>query len=128
MSKYLTKFEGFTIWSGDYKNLASWYQETFELKKIEELSIPGDYAIAFEIEEGNPMLLWVGQHSEVEGKSKDPFRQMISFYTDDVEITAKDMKSKGVTILAGPGKSPDGSMQFLTLQDPELNLIQVFEI
>jgi hypothetical protein len=126
MSKYLKSFEGFTIWSGDYKRLASWYEETFELKRKLELDMPGDYAIAFEIEEGSEMMLWIGSHSEVKGKSKDPFRQMISYWVKDVYELADTLKNKNVEIINGPAKSPDGELNFLTARDPELNLVQMF--
>jgi hypothetical protein len=126
MSKLIKSFEGFTIWSGDYKKLAKWYQDIFELEQKLELDIPGDHAIAFEIEPGNDMMLWIGSHSEVKGKSKDPFRQMISFWVDDVYKVNEILKEKKIEIVAGPGKSPDGELNFLTARDPELNLIQMF--
>lgn len=126
MSKYLKSFEGFTIWSENYNELAKWYEETFELKRKLELDIPGDQAIALEIEDRNDMMLWIGSHSEVKGKSKDPFRQMISYWVEDVYELAGILKKKNVEIINGPGKSPDGELNFLTVRDPELNLVQMF--
>lgn len=152
----LNSFEGFTIWSDNYKELAKWYEETFELKRMLELNQPGDYAIAFEInpssvstrpllpkgegipsplgevaeeqsdEAGEGMMLWIGFHSEVHGKSKDPFRQMISYWVDDVYKVAEKLKEKDVEIIGGPALSPTGDLHFLTARDPELNLIQMF--
>ena len=126
MSKLIKSFEGFTIWSGDYLNLAKWYQETFELKKINEINLPNDKAIAFEITAGSEMMLWIGSHSEVSGKSKDPYRQMISYWVEDVYTLSNILKNKNVEIINGPDKSPDGELNFLTARDPELNLIQMF--
>jgi predicted enzyme related to lactoylglutathione lyase len=126
MSKILKSFEGFTIWSGDYKNLAKWYEEVLELKRVDEVDIPGDQVISFEVQENSEMRLWIGQHSEVKGKNKDPFRQMISYIVDDVFEVAKILKDKKVEIIGGPDISPTGDIYFLTARDPELNLIQMF--
>lgn len=126
MSNILKKFEGFTIWSESYKELADWYEEKFELKRALELSQPGDYTIAFEIEEGNEMMLWIGEHSKVKSKSKDPFRQMISYWVEDVYQISEILKQRQVEIIAGPSLSPTGDLHFLTARDPELNLIQMF--
>lgn len=48
----LKKFEGVTLWSGDYKKLAQWYMDTFDLKIAQEIDIPEDKAIALSMEDG----------------------------------------------------------------------------
>lgn len=126
MSKILKKFEGFTLWSEDYKKLAQWYEEKFGLKRMFELDMPDDQAIAFEIEEGSEMYLWIGYHSEVQGESKDPYRSMISYIVDDVQAAFDTLKSRGVEFIAEPHASPDGSLNVATAVDPERNLIQLF--
>ena len=122
----LKKFEGFTIWSENYKELAKWYEEKFELKRALELNMPEDVTIAFEIEPGNDMMLWIGQHSEVHGKNKDTNRQMISYFVDDVYKDYEILNSRGVEFILKPKASPDGSLNVATAIDPEGNLIQLF--
>ena len=127
MAPLLKSIEGVTIWSSDHHRLAEWYQQIFKLKKVQELAIPYDHAIALATEEGD-LLLWIGEHSEVEGRNKDPFRIMISYFIDDVQKMESHLKEHNVEIIAGPAESPDGSRFFLTARDPEKNLIQLFQM
>lgn len=122
----LRRFEGFTIWSEDYKKLAKWYENKFKLKRKLEIDVPEDKAIAFEIDPANDMYLWIGYHSEVKGSNKDPYRLMISYIVDDVDQVYDAIKDNDVEIIAKPHISPDGTLNVLTLMDPEKNLIQLF--
>jgi len=122
----LQKFEGFTIWSDNYLELAKWYEETFELKRMHEINVPDDQAVAFEIEPGNEMMLWIGKHSEVEGKSKDSYRLMISYIVQSADEVYEKLKLKKTKVIAEPHNSPDNTLRVLTLMDPEDNLIQLF--
>jgi predicted enzyme related to lactoylglutathione lyase len=126
MKPVLRSFEGFTIWSGDYKQLARWYKTELGLKIVEEVDIPEDKAIAFEIDPANEMYLWIGYHSKVKGVNKDPYRQMISFFVDDVFGVYKQLVEKDVKVIAKPHPSPTGELNVLTIMDPEDNLIQLF--
>ncbi|MEP7103869.1 MAG: VOC family protein [Candidatus Dojkabacteria bacterium] len=122
----LKKFEGFTIWSEDYKSLANWYKEKFNLKQVLEVDIPEDKAIAFEIDPSNDMYLWIGYHSEVKGKTKEPYRLMISYFVDDVDKIYETLKERGVEFIAEPHDSPTGDLRVLTAKDLDGNIIQMF--
>lgn len=126
MRPLLQKFEGFTIWSEEYKKLAQWYKETLGLIIVEEINIPNDKAIAFEIDPTNEMYLWIGYHNKVNGKNKDPYRLMVSFYVKDVSSVYKKLVEKDVKIVAKPHISSAGELNVLTIMDPEDNLIQLF--
>ena len=122
----LKQFEGFTIWSDNYKELSNWYEEKFELTRKFEIDVPEDKVVAFEIEPGNEMMLWIGFHSEVYGKSKETYRIMISYYVEDVNKDYEILKSRGVEFIAEPHISPDGTLNVMTAVDPEGNIIQLF--
>lgn len=124
----LKKFEGVTLWSGDYKKLAQWYMDTFDLKIAQEIDIPEDKAIALSMEDGGELYLWIGFHDKVEGENKDPYRIMISYYVDDVDKVYEVLKGKGAEIVAEPHMSPTGDLKVLTAMDPDRNLIQMFEV
>ncbi len=122
----LKKFEGFTIWSENYKELAKWYMEKFELKQTLELNQPEDMTVALEIEPGSDLMLWIGYHSEVKGKSKDTYRIMISYIVDDVYSAYEILSGRGVEFIAKPRLTPTGDLNVATAVDPEGNLIQLF--
>lgn len=58
------------IWSEDYKTLAKWYTDVLGFKVKESAELSNDSYIAFDF--GGENWFWVGKHSEVHGKAKDP--------------------------------------------------------
>ena len=124
----LNDFEGFTIWSEDYKELAKWYQEKFDLKKVDEINLPNDQAIAFEINPESKMYLWIGYHSKVHGGNKDKYRLMISYWVDDVHKAYEKLRKRGVKFIANPHAAPTGDLNVATAIDPEDNMIQLYSL
>ena len=112
------------IWSETYKALANWYQETFQLTIAETIDHPQDTGILFEFPDGGTWL-WIGLHSEVKGKSKDPCRIMFNINVDSVKQAYKELKARGVTFVAAPFKAPTFDKYFATLKDPDGNLVQL---
>lgn len=110
------------IWSEDYRRLANWYQEKLELKVLEELDHPQDTGVGFQV--GN-VYLWIGQHSEVKGKSKDIHRHMFNFVVDSVSEEYEKLLQKGVIFLAKPFKAPTFDKYFATFYDGDDNLVQL---
>lgn len=110
------------FWSEDYQKLADWYREKFGFKVIEELDHPDDTGIALAIGDS---YFWIGKHSEVKGKNKDPFRIMINIKVDSVEKAYKMLKAKGVEFLAEPFKAPTFDLYFATLKDLDGNILQL---
>lgn len=72
--------------------------------------------------------VWIGRHSEVEGKSKEPVRIMHNLYTDEVQKWYEKVKNAGCTILSKPTKTPFFSEKLpwyvCTFLDPEGNCWQ----
>lgn len=110
------------IWSGDYRKLAGWYQEKFGFQTIEELDHPQDTGIALRVGES---YLWIGQHSEVRGKNKDPFRIMFNISVDSVEKTYNELVARGVNFIAKPFKAPTFDKYFATFEDLDGNIGQL---
>jgi catechol 2,3-dioxygenase-like lactoylglutathione lyase family enzyme len=112
------------IWSQDFRNLADWYRNIFDLQVVEELDHPQDTGVLLKFPEGGPWL-WIGQHSKVIGKNPDPHRHMFNISVDSTGKTCDYLKSKGVKILAEPFKAPTFDKYFCTFYDPDGNLVQV---
>ena len=112
------------IWSSDYKRLANWYQNVFNLKINEQLNHPKDTGILFDFPGGGPRL-WIGQHSEIRGTNKDPLRIMFNINVDSVRDAFTYLKHQGITVIAEPFKAPTFDKYFATCSDPDGNTIQI---
>jgi predicted enzyme related to lactoylglutathione lyase len=117
------KISTLLIWSEHYKELADWYQKTFDLKIEDQLNHPKDTGISFDFPDGTTRL-WIGQHSEIHGKSKDPKRIMFNITVDSVEKAYTYLVKKGVKILAKPFKAPTFNKYFITFYDLDGNVVQ----
>ena len=118
------KISTILIWSENYRALADWYKNTFDLKVVEELNHPKDTGVLFEFADKTTWL-WVGQHSEVHGKNKDNCRIMINIDVDSVDKAFEHLKAKGVRFLAEPFKAPTFDKYFATFYDLDDNLVQI---
>ncbi|MDQ6984787.1 MAG: hypothetical protein Q9M91_04265 [Candidatus Dojkabacteria bacterium] len=72
------------------------------------------------------VLFWIGYHDQIKGKSKDPLRVMPPFEIDDVFETEKELKEKGVQIIANAQLSPTKDFYYLTIQDLDDNTINLY--
>lgn len=124
MTAMFQKISTILIWSENYTHLADWYKDTFDFPIIEELDHPKDTGVLFNTGEGSPTL-WIGQHSEVQGKNPDPHRHMFNLSVVSVSKTYDYLKSKKVEFLATPFKAPTFDKYFATFYDPDGNLIQL---
>jgi catechol 2,3-dioxygenase-like lactoylglutathione lyase family enzyme len=118
------KISTILIWSENFKPLADWYQSIFNLKVVEELDHPQDTGVLFEFPEGETWL-WIGHHSQVHGKNPDMHRHMFNITVDSVTKAYEYLKQKGVEFLADPFKAPTFDKYFVTLYDPDGNLLQL---
>ncbi|HVX92980.1 MAG TPA: VOC family protein [Candidatus Dojkabacteria bacterium] len=118
------------IWSENPDELMKFYRDVLELKLEEKTDIPAkdgiekDYGYMFLLTEKGDKL-WIGHHSEVKGKSKEPVRIIHNLYTDDVQKWYEKVKTSGATILSKPEKTPFFSETLpwyvSTFSDPEGN-------
>ena len=114
------KISTILIWSENWKQLAEWYESTLELKIIEEINHPQDTGRLFAFPEGEARL-WVGQHSEVKGQSKDPCRIMFNVNVDSVQKAYGELLLKGVKFVAIPFKASTFDKWFATFSDIDGN-------
>jgi uncharacterized glyoxalase superfamily protein PhnB len=112
------------IWSGNWKDLAAWYEEKLGLKKIEEINHPRDTGRLYEFSP-RTCWLWIGKHDKVKGKTKEPFRHMFNIEVDSVSKVFRELKEKGVEFIASPFKAPTFDKWFATFSDPDGNMIQI---
>ena len=112
------------VWSQDFRKLADWYLATFNLKVVEELDLAHDTGLLMEFPNKGTWL-WVGQHSKIHGRSKDPLRIMYNISVDSVDTAYAYLIKKGVTVIAKPFKAPTFDKWFATFSDPDGNTIQL---
>lgn len=118
------------IWSENPDELMKFYRDVLELELNgktdikEKDGIAPDYGYEFIITEKNDKV-WIGKHSEISGKSKEPIRIMHNLYTDDVRKWYEKVKNAGCEILCPPTKTPFYSSEkpwyVSTFLDPEGN-------
>lgn len=111
------------IWSSNYEKLAQWYETVLGFTVRSHLNLPNDTVIDFDF---GDTYFFVGKHSKVKGKSKDPYRMMVGFNVDSVSKAYNEIKDKDVTFVAKPFESPEGGYYCMTIQDPEGNILQFF--
>lgn len=92
------------------------------LESIEELDHPQDTGVGLAVGDS---YLWIGQHSEVRGKNRDPFRHMFNISVDSVTKVYTDLKAKDVEFIAKPFKAPTFDKYFATFYDLDKNVIQL---
>lgn len=120
------------IWSENPDELMKFYRDVLSLKLNDKIDLPEisavgpDYGYEFQLTEHTK--LWIGKHSEVKGRSKEPVRMMHNLYTDEVERWYQIVKNAGCEILCEPTKVPfysdDLQWYVSTFLDPEGNAWQ----
>lgn len=121
------------IWAENPDELMKFYRDVLELKLNEKVDLPAteeigaDYGYEFILTEKGDKV-WIGKHSEVKGKSKEPIRIMHNLYTDEVKKWTDKVRKAGVEILQEPVKTPfyeeDLPWYVSTFLDPEGNAWQ----
>ena len=109
------------IWTQDLAKLASFYRDTMGLQSEMDT---GEF-VAFKSETGAQLAL--GKHSEVTGRSREPYRVMLDLTVDDCQAEYERLKGKGVKFLREPSRDEGGGFVIATLQDPDGNTLQLFQ-
>lgn len=122
----------FLIWSEDPDKLMKFYKDVLELDFKEKVDIEAtkesvsDYGYEFQL---TPDVgLWIGKHSEVNGKSKDPLRIMHNLYVESVADWTNKVRNGGAKVISEPMKTPFFSSTLpwwvSTFRDPDGNVWQ----
>ena len=115
----ITGLGGVSIWSSDLNNLLPFYRDTIGLNVVVESE-----RFVLLGQEQAPSL-GLGSHSDVRGRTKDPYRCMVGLTTDDIHADFKRLKAAGAKFIEEPNDQ-DGLI-LATLEDPEGNLVQLFQ-
>lgn len=111
------------IFSENPDELMKFYRDVLELKIEKKLDIPNDYGYMFDV--SGEMKLWIGKHSEVHGKSKEPDRIIHNLFTDNVQGWYEKVRDAGINIVLKPELTPfatkDDPVYVCTWDDPEGN-------
>ncbi len=107
---------GSIIWTEDVDRLVPFYRDTLGQK----MTMESDGFVMF----GDGRLA-VGQHSEVKGAARDPYRIMLSFDTTDAQADYDDLTGKGVEFTQAPYAS--GTLMIATFKDPDGNILQLLQ-
>ncbi len=108
------------IWTEDVSRLLPFYRDVLGLKP----QIENEGFVAFEASSGAALAL--GAHSEVKGRSQDPYRMMVDLQVDDCQAEYERLSKQGVEFLRPPGK--DGDVTIATFLDPDGNVLQLFQM
>lgn len=115
----ITGVAGVIIWTDDLARLAAFYRDTLGLTPH---SVRPHF-IAFKWGE---MRLSLGQHRQVAGPSRDPYRIMINLAVDDIHHTHASLRARGVRFLRPPEREHWGGW-VATFLDPDGNILQLLQ-
>jgi predicted enzyme related to lactoylglutathione lyase len=89
----IKSLDGVLLSSEDSQKLANFYKEKVGLKCSMEFEMgeKGEKVFVFE-----DVKLYINQHSEVHGKSKEPERYILNLETDDIEAEVEKLDKAGV--------------------------------
>jgi predicted enzyme related to lactoylglutathione lyase len=115
------------IFSENPDKLMKFYRDVLELKLESQLKLPNDYGYMFIV--NGDWKLWIGKHSGVKGKAKEPFRHIFNLYVYSVNFWYNKIKNnKEVKIVCKPTETPfskpDDRWFVSTFLDPENNCWQ----
>ena len=110
---------GITFWTGDLPRMFHFYNDIFRLP----VHSKNDGYIAFQVGE---LRLNLGNHTEVNEGSKDPYRIMANFSVRDILSTHKHLVNQGVQFIREPEKESWGGV-VATFLDPDGNILQLLE-
>lgn len=118
--------EAVLLSSENAKALAEFYEKKVGLKLGEEMEIgeKGEKGYDFELQGAG---LYILDHADVKGKSKEPPRVMFNLEVDDIEKEAKRLKDEGVKVVADI-YHVEGYGLIATFEDVDGNYFQFVQI
>ena len=110
---------GITIWTDSLERLLPFYRDVLGLALH---SLHPDWAV-FRFGE---MRLNLGIHSQVHGRSRDPYRVMVHLGTSDIHGLHQRLRAQGVEFLRPPEREEWGGW-VATFVDPDGNVLQLLQ-
>ena len=110
---------GVVIWTGDLNRLVEFYTESLGLTPHSERP---DF-VAFK---WGDMRLSIGKHSEIEGRTTDPYRIMVNLAVDNIHEVYRTLAARGVVFMRPPEREHWGGW-VSTFADPDGNVLQLLQ-
>lgn len=119
------------IWSENPDDLMKFYRDVLGLEVTMELKLPDDYGYGLRVNED--LKIWIGKHSLIKGKAKEPFRFMLNFYTSGVHEWYEKIKNrKDIKVIAKPFTTTPSTKEkpryAFTFLDPDGNCVQFMSL
>jgi len=111
------------IWTDDVARLVRFYRDRLGLR----VEIASDEFTVFAAPPAGGTQLALGRHSEVSGRSKEPYRIMVNFLVEDCRAACEELKARGVEFLREPWFDPADGFMIATFQDPDGNTLQLLQ-
>ena len=111
---------GVIIWTDDLERLLGFYRDILGLK-------PHSVRAHFVSFKWGNVRLGIGAHSEVSGRTTEPYRVMVNLGVDDIQAAYDSIRSKGVEFSRPPEEEHWGG-RVATFSDPDGNTIQLMQL
>lgn len=123
----IRKIESILLFSENAENLAKFYKEKVGLKTTTEAEMgeKGESVIGFEVGDGAE--LYIVDHSEIKGKSKEPKRIMFNFEVDKIDDEVERLEKSGVNKIQDTYHI-EGYGKIATFEDTDGNYFQLAQI
>lgn len=120
----IKSLDGVLLSSEDSTKLADFYKEKVGLKCTMEFEMGENGEKGFVFDD---VKLYINQHSEVHGKSKEPERYMLNFEVEDIETATEKLDKEDVKKIKDT-YHVEGYGLIATYEDPDGNYFQVVQI
>lgn len=124
----MLSFSSIMIGSSQPKVMGEFYEKVFD--KPSDMAEEGWYGWKFD-----SFYLNIGEHSEVQGQSKEPQRTILNFEAQDVKAEFERIKAIGAEVIKEPyqmsasgeilADTDEGGMWIATFADPDGNYFQL---
>lgn len=124
----IRRFEAMLIFSENPRSLAEFYRDKVGLKITMEMEMGEEgKEEAFELSGGEGNSIYIGHHSEVHGKNKEPQRIMFNLEVDDIEKEVEKVEREGIKKIQDIYHIEEYGM-IATFEDPDGNYFQLVQI
>lgn len=111
--------------------LVNFYTQVLGFKQTAKVDTEEDYGYSIEVAPGYK--IWIAKHSEVIGKSAQPFRAVLSIYVEDIKAYFnKVSKEASAKIIEQPNlvcQGVKGEERYIgAFLDPDGNCIQLMQL
>ena len=111
---------GVTVWTEELDRLLPFYTDTLGLT-------PHSVRPGFASFKWGDMRLGIGTHSDVNGRTGEPYRVMVNLGVKDIQEEYNVLQNRGVVFIRPPEKEHWGGW-VATFSDPDGNVLQLMQL